>query len=709
MRRGKGKGRKKKDARRKRSPGIKRRAAPVRKKKKAAVRKKRGTGIRTRARAFYISTPIYYINDEPHIGHFYCTAAADILARYHRLIGDDVFFVTGTDENSQKTVQAASRANMDIRQFTDMMSRKWIDAWKKLGISNDFFIRTTSPAHRESVKKLLLKCHEKGDIYKKDYEGLYCVGCEKFLTDADMAEGLCAVHKTKPEPVREENYFFRLSKYGSRLTALLKSGFFALPEARRNEMLEFVKSGLQDISISRAKKDWGIPLPIDESHVVYVWFDALINYISALGYDRDDPQMARYWRHAIHLVGKDIFRFHTIMWPAMLMSAGLPVPKQVFGHGFFTINGEKISKSLGNAIDPVELAKKYSVDAIKYFMMKEIPFGTDSDFSLKRLEDRYKGDLSDDLGNLLNRSLIMIEKYTLGTVPAPDRGVHEQPLHRSLELNAKMFFKDQNAAKDPQRDIDNYYQWFGFSLILGHLWDYIRSINKYIDQTKPWVLFKENRKAELDTVLYNIIQAMKIIAILLYPVMPDTANRIFSQIGLDQKVEKTDYLKDTKWGTIKPGLKIKRGELLFPPLEEKDMEEKKEIEQKSPAQAGPEAIKKESPPETGAAGLISIDHFRKMDLRVGEVLSAEKVPDTEKLLKLEVSLGGEKRIILAGIAQHYTPEELVGKKVVVVKNLEPRKMRGIESQGMLLAASNDAGVLSVLTVHRDIAAGSRVS
>ncbi|MDD5066184.1 MAG: class I tRNA ligase family protein, partial [bacterium] len=371
--------------------------------------------------SYYVTTPIYYINDEPHIGHFYCTTVADVLARYHRVIGDDVYFVTGTDENSQKTVQAARQRNMDVREFTDQMAEKWIKAWKALDISCDFFIRTTMPEHRESVKKLLLKCHEQGDIYKKNYEGWYCIGCEKFLTDADMTGGSCTVHKTKPEWVKEENYFFKLSRYEKKLLELFKNEDFALPESRRNEMLEFIKAGLQDISISRARKEWGIPLPIDENHVVYVWFDALINYITALGYYKDDVLMKKYWKNAVHLVGKDIFRFHTIMWPAMLMSAGIEPPRQVFGHGFFTINGEKISKSLGNAIDPVGLAGKYSVDAIKYFMVKEIPFGKDSDFSIQRLEDRYRGDLSNDLGNLLNRSLTMVELYNKGIVPTADK------------------------------------------------------------------------------------------------------------------------------------------------------------------------------------------------------------------------------------------------------------------------------------------------
>lgn len=628
---------------------------------------------------FYITTPIYYINDEPHIGHFYSTVAADVLARYHRLIGDNVFFSTGIDENSQKTLQAAQKQNIDVVKFTDIMAEKWQRAWKVLDISHDVFIRTTTPEHKESVKKILMKCYEQGDIYKKHYEGLYCVGCEKFLTEVDIVDDKCNIHKTKPEWVKEENYFFKLSKYEKPLWKLLNQKDFALPEFRRNEMLEFIKSGLQDISISRVKKEWGIPFPIDASHVIYVWFDALTNYITALGYYKDDAMMDKYWKEAIHLVGKDIYRFHTLLWPAMLISAGLTPPKQVFGHGYFTLNGEKISKSLGNAIDPIELSKKYTVDAIKYFMLKEIPFGKDSDFSTKRLEQRYQGDLADDLGNLLNRSLNMVEKYNQGIVPEYDKHIHNKNIiHKTI----------QEKGEQLVESMEEHYKKFEFSQLLEEIWVYIKSINKYIDSTKPWKLYNEKNTVELNVVLYNLIQALKLIALYIYPVLPQTANRIFSQLGIDKKVEDMDYLKETKWGTVKPGMKTKKGELLFPLLQEKKMEEKIE------------APKEE---------LIDIEHFKKIDLRVAEVLKAERLPDTEKLIKLEISLGEEKRTLLAGIAQHYKPEELVGKKIIVIKNLQPRKMRGIESQGMLLAASNDKGELSILTVEHDVAIGSKIS
>ncbi len=506
---------------------------------------------------FYITTPIYYINDEPHIGHFYCTTAADILARYHRLIGDEVYFVTGTDENSQKTIQAAEKAGMEPQKFTDIMAEKWKNTWKKLNISFDFFIRTTLPEHKKSVEKLLMKCYENGDIYKKEYEGWYCVGCEKFLMDSELVDGKCPVHKTEPQWLKEENYFFRLSKYENKLKELMERKEFALPESRRNEMKEFIRQGLQDISISRATVKWGIPMPIDKSQVVYVWFDALINYITALGYYEDNEKMKKFWHNAIHLVGKDIFRFHTIMWPAMLISAGLPPPKQVFGHGFFTINGEKISKSLGNVIDPVQLAEKYGIDSIRYFIMREIPFGKDSDFSIKRLEERYKGDLADDLGNLLNRSINMLIKYTNGKIPAPDTKFHNGDV-KNLNL--------QNNGEKLVQLIENNYKNFEFSQMLEALWEYIKSVNKYIDDMKPWNLKKENKTSELNTVLYNIMQSLNFIALFLYPVMPETASKIYSQIGIEKDILKENYQDKTKWGSLKPGNIVKKGEILFPPL-----------------------------------------------------------------------------------------------------------------------------------------------
>ncbi|MBU1076292.1 MAG: methionine--tRNA ligase [Spirochaetes bacterium] len=632
---------------------------------------------------FYVTTPIYYINDEPHIGHFYCTTAADVLARYHRLIGDDVFFATGTDENSQKVVEAAREKGIGNKEFIDSMADKWRKTWEDLNISFDIFIRTTTEEHRQSVEKLLIKCHEKGDIYKKEYEGLYCMGCERFLTEAELVDKKCPDHKAEPVLVREENYFFKLSKYEKPLLKLFEKDDFALPVSRRNEMIEFIKQGLQDISISRLTKGWGIPLPLsidpNQDQVVYVWFDALINYITALGYYKDDEKMARYWDHSIHLVGKDIFRFHTIMWPAMLMSAGLKPPRQVFGHGFFTINGEKISKTLKNVIDPLELKKKYSADIIKYFILKEIPFGKDSDFSIKRLEERYTGDLSHDLGNLLNRALNMIEKYSSGMIPDHNKKSDQVLIHKEI----------RNEGTGLLKVIDGHYQRFEFSQILDRIWKYINNLNKYIDQTKPWVLKKEKKEDELMAVLYNCIEALRLIALYLYPIMPDTAGQIFDQIGIKDKIETLNYLKEGQWGRLKPGIKTRKEKVLFPPLEEKgedDMEEKK-IE----------------------SGLIEIDDFKKVDLRVARILEAERVEGTDKLMKLNIDIGNEKRTLLAGIAQHYEPESLQGKKVIVIVNLKPRKMRGIESQGMLLAASDTDGTLSVLTVEKDIAEGSKIS
>ncbi len=629
---------------------------------------------------YYITTPIYYINDKPHIGHFYCTAAADILARYHRIIGDDVYFVTGTDENSQKTVEAAEKIDKSVKEFTDEMAANWENTWKKLNISFDKFIRTTSQEHKDSVKKLLQKCYDNGDIYKKEYEGLYCVGCEKFLTQSELTEdGKCPVHKTKPQKVKEENYFFRLSKYEKQLLELFENKDFALPEERKNEMLGFIKQGLKDISISRATVKWGIPLPIDETQVVYVWFDALINYITALGYYNDSEMMEKFWPNAIHLVGKDIFRFHTIMWPAMLLSAGLTPPKQVFGHGFFTINGEKISKSLKNVINPIELSNRYGIDAIRYFIMREIPFGKDSDFSVKRLEERYKGDLADVLGNLLNRALNMVDKYNNSIIPEP---IHE--LHNHKEEYKKL----ERDAIDLLTKIDNRYKNFEFSQLLIELWDYIKSINKFIEDIKPWELNKKKLEDELNTVLFDILQALKIIALYIYPFMPQISQKIYNQLGLDADIEKENYKEAVKWFSLEPGKKVGKKDILFPQLEEvKDtMEETKKDE-----------------------NIVTIDEFKKFDLRVAEVLEAERIEKSEKLLKLKINIGDEERTLVAGLAKYYKPEEMIGKKIIVIKNLKPAKLFGVESKGMLLAASNENGELALLTPEKDISPGAKIS
>ncbi len=624
---------------------------------------------------FYITTPIYYINDEPHIGHFYCTVAADTLARYHRLIGDDVYFVTGTDENSQKTVEAAKQRNMDIKEYTDMMAENWKSTWKKLNISFDFFVRTTTKEHIESVKKLFMKCYENGDIYKKEYEGWYCVGCEKFLTETEMENGLCPVHKTKPQWVKEENYFFKLSKYEKQLLELLKRKDFALPEARRNEMLEFIKQGLQDISISRATVKWGIPVPIDDTQVIYVWFDALINYITALGYHKDDEKMKKYWPVAIHLVGKDIFRFHTIMWPAMLISAGLTPPKQVFGHGFFTINGEKISKSLKNVINPLEISRKYTTDCLRYYMLREIPFGKDSDFSTKRLEERYRGDLANDLGNLVSRSINMILKFSNGKVPSFSNKYINNELHLELKESAEKLYQE----------IDVHYSKFEFSTILEKIWRFIRQVNKYIDTTKPWELNKAEKKEELNIVLYNLAQSLRVIALFIYPVLPETAEKIYKQLGFDTKIEKENYLQAIKWENFPEGQKVSKGEILFPKLEEK-----KEMQE----------VKKED--------IIDIEYFKKIKLKVARIISAEKVEGSEKLLKLKVKTDEKEKTLVAGIAKYYNPEELKGRLIIIIDNLKPAKLKGIVSEGMLLAAQDVDGKISLLMPDKEVKEGSRV-
>lgn len=638
---------------------------------------------------FYVTTPIYYVNSEPHIGSAYTTIVADIIARYKRMNNFDVFFLTGTDEHGQKIMQSAKEKNISPQEWVDKLSNKFKNLWKDMEITNDDFIRTTDKKHEETVKNFVEKLKNKGDIYKGKYEGWYCIPCETFWNEDDIekkdGKNYCPDCHRELKWVEEENYFFKLSKYNDALLKLYEENpNFVQPDFRRNEMYQILKSGLRDLSITRTTFDWGIPLRDDPEHVIYVWVDALINYISALGYSTDnDDKFKEYWPADLHLIGKEINRFHSIIWPAMLISAELPLPKQIFAHGWLTVNGEKISKSAGNAIEPRLLMDKYSKDAIRYYLLRDIQFGRDGDFSEDNLITRYNADLANDLSNLVHRTLSMANKYFEGKILKTNSYEDiDKRLHSIIDENCKKYYDL----------MDNY----NFTQALESVWEIIRFSNKYIDLTEPWKLAKDSEKKErLSLVLYNLVDSFRIVSILISPIMPETAEKILFKIGL-----KNDHLnsKNTKIGILPDIEKVSIGEPIYQRI---DIEKwNKVIIMKN---------KEEEVMEDNVISLIDFEDFSKVDLRVAKILEAEDVKKSKKLLKLQLDLGElGKRQIVAGIKQHYTPEELIGKKIIVVANLKPAKLMGIESNGMLLAAKNSEK-LTILTVDRDIEPGLKVS
>ena len=654
---------------------------------------------------FYITTPIYYPSDKLHIGHSYCTVATDTMARYKRLRGYDVMFLTGTDEHGQKIERIANGQGMTPKAYTDKVVAGIKDLWKLMEISYDRFIRTTDDYHIAAVQKIFKALYEKGDIYKSSYEGWYCTPCESFFTETQLKDGKCPDCGRDVELLKEESYFFKLSKYGDRIIKYYEENpEFLQPNTRQNEMIaNFLKPGLEDLCVSRTSFKWGVPVDFDPGHIVYVWIDALSNYVTAMGWGTDhDEDYQKYWPADVHVVGKEIVRFHAIIWPAMLMAMDMPLPKKVFGHGWLVINGGKMSKSVGNVVDPVVLCEKYGVDAIRYFLLREIAFGQDGNFTNEALIQRINSDLANDLGNLVSRTCGMIEKYFDGKLPAE---------RTETEFDADLKAMAASIIPVVEDKMDNML----FSDALVEIWNLIRRTNKYIDETQPWVLCKdEAKKGELANALYNVAEAIRIVSILIQPFMPLTPGKIWEQLNVP--AEATEWETTKTWGVLPAELAVQKGETLFPRIDmKKELEALEAAIKASQATSIANQPKKEEPTKEEAHeepefSEITIDDFAKVELRVGEVLESTEVPKSKKLLRNVIKIGDEERVIFSGIKDFYAPGELVGKRVVVVCNLKPRKMMGEMSHGMILCAEDSDGKVCVVSpAIADMESGSAVN
>lgn len=625
-------------------------------------------------KSFYITTPIYYPSAKLHIGHAYCTTIADSVARFHRLADEEVFFLTGSDEHGQKIQQKAEEQGITPIEYVNPIVAGFQNLWKLLNISNDDFIRTTEKRHEKVVQEVFRRIYAKGDIYKGAYTGLYCTPCESYWTEHQLDENGCCPDCHRPvQEVSEEAYFFKISKYADRLLKYIEENpDFIQPVSRRNEMINFINQGMEDLCISRTSFDWGIPVPIDDKHVIYVWFDALTNYLTPIGYLDAPEKFQKFWPANIHLVGKEIVRFHSIIWPCILMALDLPLPKQVFGHGWLVVDGTKMSKSIGNVVDPIGLIEEFGADAIRYFLLREINLGQDGNFSRDALIQRINSDLANDLGNLLHRTLNMVGKFQQGVVLAPEG---------CSEIDASLIEDAMTTVKTFADDMNN----MKISHAIKAVWAFISRANKYIDETAPWALAKdESKKQELANTMYNLVEALRIISGLIYPYMPTTAGKLWQQLNLPGTIEELRLADIEKWGGTPVNMHIGQAQQLFPRIEVEKVEQPvKEVKNKAEKQKSKKDKQKESQPE----GEISIDDFAKIQLRVAKVLEAEAVPKADKLLKLKIDLGDEQRELVSGIAKQYKPEELVGKNVIVVANLKAAKIRGVVSHGMVLAAS----------------------
>ena len=643
-------------------------------------------------KSFYITTPIYYPSAKLHIGHAYCTTIADAMARFKRLAGYDVFFLTGSDEHGQKIQQAAEKEGVTPIEYVDKIVAGFQALWKRLHISNDDFLRTSEPRHHRVVQEFFRRAKAKGDVYKGEYTGLYCTPCESYWTELQLDEDGCCPDCHRPvQQVSEEAYFFKLLKYADRLLKHIEENpDFIRPTSRRNEMISFIQRGLDDLCISRTSFDWGIPVPDDEKHVIYVWFDALTNYVTAAGFFDDPEKFKKFWPADVHLVGKEIVRFHSIIWPAILMSIDLPLPKQIYGHGWLIVDGDKMSKSKGNVVDPNLLIDEFGADAIRYFLLREIALGQDGNFSRDALIGRINADLANDLGNLLHRTLNMIGKFQNGVIEAATT---------KNETDAALIADAVELLTAYESGMEN----MEISPVMKKLWAFIGRANKYIDETAPWALAKDAaKKAELATVMYNLAESLRVISVLISPFMPETAPKIWAQLGMMGDIWDVRLDAVKVWGGLPAGQHIGQAEPIFPRIEVEKEEQPAKQEKQKAAQKQEKKVEKA---EAGAEGVITIDEFKKTELRVAEVVAAERVPKTDKLMKLTLSLGEETREVVSGIADVYTAEELVGKHVILVANLKPAKLRGIMSHGMVLAAS-DGDKLRL--IETDMPAGSVV-